>query len=172
MKPSCFNIFRGNAALLVAPALAASLLLGSAVPGVAYDVTSAAAINVDANGVILRGVDATSYANVGSPVAGLSEFTTERDGATYLFASAAARDSFVAGPEAFEPAFGGFCAVGAALGKKLDGDPSIFRIFEGKLYLFVSEDAAGVWDKDPAGTLAKANANWPAINDKTPASLE
>jgi hypothetical protein len=29
-----------------------------------------------------------------------------------------------------------------------------------------------MWDKDPAGTLAKANANWPNISDKTAASLE
>jgi YHS domain-containing protein len=165
MKPSVFTTFRRSA-------LTAAILFGSALPGLAYDLASTAAINVDADGVILRGVDATSYAAGGAPVAGSADFAAEVDGATYLFASAEARDSFVATPAAFEPAFGGFCAVGAALGKKLDGDPAIFRIFEGKLYLFVSEDAVGLWDKDPVGTLAKANANWPGISDKTPASLE
>ncbi len=152
--------------------LASAFVMGATVPALAYDVTSTAAINVDAKGVILRGVDATSYAAGGAPGAGSADFTAKVDGATYLFASAAARDSFVADPATFEPAFGGFCAVGAALGKKLDGDPAIFRNFEGKLYLFVSQEAAALWDKDPAGTLAKANANWPGIADKTPASLE
>ncbi len=161
------NTFRSNVALV-----ATALLMGTALPSLAYDVTSTAAINVDANGVILRGVDATSYAAGGAPVAGSADFAAEVEGATYLFASAASRDSFVAAPATFEPAFGGFCTVGAALGKKLDGDPAIFRNFEGKLYLFVSEDAVALWDKDPAGTLAKANANWPNISDKTPASLE
>ena len=167
MKPTFFNDFRRNAA-----GVAAALLMGAALPALAYDVTSTAAINVDANGVILRGVDATSYANGGAPVAGAADFAAEVGGATYLFASAEARDSFVAAPASFEPAFGGFCAVGAALGKKLDGDPAIFRFHEGRLYLFVSEDAVALWDKDPVGTLAKANANWPNISDKTPASLE
>ncbi len=167
MKPMFFNTFRRNAAVL-----ATALLMGAALPALAYDVTSTAAINVDADGVILRGIDATSYATGGAPVVGSADFAAEVGGATYLFASAAARESFVAAPATFEPAFGGFCAVGAALGKKLDGDPAIFRNFEGKLYLFVSEDAVAMWDKDPAGTLAKANANWPNISDKTPASLE
>lgn len=167
MKPMFLNAFRVGAATA-----ATAFLMGSALPALAYDVTSMAAINVDANGVILRGVDATSYADGAAPVAGSVDFSAEVDGATYLFSSATARDSFVAAPETFEPAFGGFCATGAALGKKLDGDPAIFRILDGKLYLFVSEDAVAVWDKDPAGTLAKANANWPGIMDKTPASLE
>lgn len=167
MTPMLSNPFR-----LGALALATAFLMGATLPALAYDVTSTAAINVDANGVILRGVDATSYAAGGAPVAGSAAFAAEVGGATYLFASAAARDSFVAAPATFEPAFGGFCAVGAALGKKLDGDPAIFRILNGKLYLFVSQDAAALWDKDPAGTLAKANANWPSISDKTPASLE
>lgn len=167
MKPMLSNPFR-----LSAFALATAVLMGATLPALAYDVTSTAAINVDASGVILRGVDATSYAASGAPVAGSADFSAEVGGATYLFASAAARDSFMAAPATFEPAFGGFCAVGAALGKKLDGDPAIFRNFEGKLYLFVSEEAVALWDKDPAGTLAKANANWPNISGKTPASLE
>jgi YHS domain-containing protein len=167
MKPMFLAVRRLGAA-----AAATAVLMGTALPALAYDVNSTAAINVDADGVILRGVDATSYAAGGAPVAGSADFTADVDGATYKFASAAARDSFVADPDAFAPAFGGFCATGAALGKKLDGDPAIFRIFEGELYLFVSEDAVAIWDKDPTGTLAKANANWPGIKDKTPASLE
>ncbi len=167
MKPMLSNPFRHSAFVL-----ATAFLVGAMLPALAYNVTSNAAINVDAKGVILRGVDATSYAAGGAPVAGSADFAAEVGGATYLFATAAARDSFVAAPATFEPAFGGFCAVGAALGKKLDGDPAIFRNFEGKLYLFVSQDAVALWDKDPIGTLAKANANWPGIADKTPASLE
>jgi len=167
MKPMRSNPLRHSTFVL-----ATAFLMGATLPALAYDVTSTAAINVDANGVILRGVDATSYAAGGAPVAGSAGFAAEVGGATYLFASAAARESFVAAPATFEPAFGGFCAVGAALGKKLDGDPEVFRTFEGKLYLFVSEDAVALWDKDPAGTLAKANANWPNISDKTPTSLE
>jgi YHS domain-containing protein len=160
----------GTARKLAAPVAAGVLAFGLATGAFAYDVNSTSAINVDADGIILRDMDATTVVT-GTPLPGLAEFSTTLDGATYLFATAAARDAFVADPGRYQPAFGAFCAVGAALGKKLDGDPEIARILDGKLYLFVSQEAVAVWDKDPAGTLAKANANWPAIKDKTPGSL-
>lgn len=161
-----------NTARRLAAAVAFAALMGSALPALAYDLNSPAAINVDAKGVILRGVDATTYATGAAPVAGSPDYAAKVGGATYHFASGASRDKFLAASATFEPAFGGFCATGAALGKKLDGDPAIFRMYEGKLYVFVSKDAVALWDKDPAGTLAKANANWPNISNKTPASLE
>jgi hypothetical protein len=167
MKPMFLNIFRSNVAVL-----ATTLLVGTALSSLAYDITVKTASNVDASGVILGGIDPTSYATGVAAVAGAEDFAAEVGGATYLFASAKARDSFVAALATFEPAFGGFCATGAALGNKPDGDPANFRNFEEQLYLFVSEDPVAIWDKDPAGTLAKANANWPNIRDKTPASLE
>jgi YHS domain-containing protein len=171
MKLNPSRVFARSAAVLAVSALVATLNFGSATVAEAYDVNSPASINVDAKGVILRGFDATSYSADSKPVAGSSEYSAAAGGATYLFSSAAARDAFAANPEKYEPAFGGFCVVGAALNKKLDGDPEIFRILDGKLYLFVSQEAVEVWDKDPAGTLAKANANWPGISDKTPSSL-
>lgn len=54
----------------------------------------------------------------------LRSFTASYDGAEYLFVSAANRDTFVSEPAEFAPAYGGFCAMGAALGKRLDGDRS------------------------------------------------
>lgn len=171
MKLSPSALLRSTAALLAIPAVVAALAIGSASGALAYDPNSTAAVNVDADGVILRNFDATSYAAGAEPVEGSSEFSATVDGATYLFATAEARDAFAADPAKYQPAFGGFCATGAALGKKLDGDPKIFRILDNVLYVFVSEEAVALWDKDPAGTLAKANENWPAISDKTPGSL-
>lgn len=140
-------------------------------PAIAYDVNSTAAINVDKNGVILRNFDPTSYSSNKAPHVGAAEYTASSEGAIYRFGSSSMRDRFIAEPAKYKPAFGGFCATGAALGKKLDGDPQIFRIYNGQLYVFVHQQAAEIWDKDPAGTLAKANANWPKIRSKTPASL-
>lgn len=55
MKPMLSNPFRHTAFVM-----ATTLLMGATLPALAYDVSSTAAINVDAMGVILRGVDATS----------------------------------------------------------------------------------------------------------------
>ncbi len=150
--------------------LAASLAFVPA-PALAYDVKSTAAVNVDKDGVILRNFDATTYGPDATPKTGIAEYTASADGAVYRFASSSARDQFAANPASYVPGFGGFCATGAAFGKKLDGDPEIFRILDGALYVFVNQKAVEVWDKDPAGTLAKAKANWPMIYDKTPESL-
>ena len=161
----------GRHTLMTCAAVLAASLAFMPASVLAYDVKSTSAVNIDKNGVILRNFDPTTYEPNATPKIGTAEFTATADGAVYHFASSSARNQFVAKPADYEPAFGGFCATGAAFGKKLDGDPEIFRILDGKLYVFVNQQAVEVWDKDPAGTLAKANANWPVIRDKTPESL-
>ena len=170
MKPNKIFAAERHTLMACVAVLAASLAFMPA-SVLAYDVKSTSAVNVDKNGVILRNFDPTTYGPNATPRIGTDEYTASAGGAVYHFASSGARDQFVANPADYEPAFGGFCATGAAFGKKLDGDPEIFRILDGKLYVFVNQQAVEVWDKDPAGTLAKANANWPVIRDKTPESL-
>ncbi len=151
--------------------LAAAALAAVAMTANAYDINSTADANVDANQVALRGFDTTSYLNVGKPTRAANEYTALFDGAIYRFVNATERDAFSANPGKFAPAYNGFCAMGAALGKKLDGDPEVYRLIEGRLYVFVSTGAALAWDKDALGNLAKADANWPRIRNKTPKEL-
>jgi YHS domain-containing protein len=160
----------------LAGSLALAISLGSAVafisaPGYAYDEASTASINVDQKGVILKGYDAVAYFTKGAPVLGSQEFSASYEGSTYLFASAANRDAFQADPARYAPQFGGFCAMGAALGKKLDVDPSQFKVVDGKLYLNVNADVFKKWATDIPGNIAQANANWPGIKDKAPKAL-
>jgi hypothetical protein len=90
---------------------------------------------------------------------------------TYRFASSANREAFLADPERYAPAYGGFCAMGVALGKKFDGDPKAWHIADGKLYLNLNPSVQKKWLEDVPGHNVKANANWPRIEDKTPKSL-
>ncbi|MET4702322.1 YHS domain-containing protein [Constrictibacter sp. MBR-5] len=140
-------------------------------PAAAYDENSKSAINVDAQGVALRGYDPVSYFNAGTPTKGREDLTAVHEGARYQFASAANREAFMKSPGQYAPSFGGFCAMGAALGKKLDGDPTIWRVVDGKLYLNVHQAASTRWQEDIPGNLVKANNNWPTIRDKSPAEL-
>ncbi len=137
----------------------------------AYDENSKAAINIDSAGVALRGIDPVAYFTAGKPTAGDKQFSAKYDGATYHFASAANRSEFEKSPAKYAPAFGGFCAMGAAMGKKLDGDPAYWRIVDGKLYLNVGAPAQKRWLEDIPGNLEKANANWPQIRGKAPKEL-
>lgn len=137
----------------------------------AYSETSTKAINVDTAGVAIHGYDPVAYFTVGKPTPGNAQFTAKHDGATYRFASAANRDAFLKEPAKYAPAFGGFCAMGAALDKKLDGDPKLWRIVDGKLYLNVGEPAQKRWLEDVPGNIKKAESNWPKIKDKAPKDL-
>jgi YHS domain-containing protein len=137
----------------------------------AYDTESTSAINIADDAVILKGYDAVAYFTTGKPTAGSAKFTAEHGGATYQFASAANLEAFQANPANYVPQYGGFCAMGAALGKKLDVDPTQFKIVEGKLYLNVNADVFKKWSEDVPGNIAAAELNWPLIKDKTPGSL-
>jgi len=156
-----------SAALLLALAGAAGLPSTA----FAYDTASVASINVQADTVILHGYDPVAYFTVGKPTQGSATFTAKHGGATYRFASEANLKAFQAKPEMYVPQFGGFCAMGAALGKKLDVDPAQFKIVDGKLYLNVNADVFKKWAENIASNIASANANWPAIKDKAPSSL-
>ena len=137
----------------------------------AYDENSPAAINVDAKGVALKGIDPVSYFDGNAPVQGKPGFSATHDGATYHFASAANRDKFKAQPARYAPQFGGFCAMGVALGRKLDVDPNAFKVVDGKLYLNVNKDVQKRWLDDVPGNIATAEKGWPALKDKVPKGL-
>ncbi len=137
----------------------------------AYDITSKAAVNVTASRIALQSYDPVSYHTVGKPVLGQEKFTAEHDGAIYRFSSAENLKTFQSNPAKYAPLHGGFCQQGAAGGRKLDGDPNIFRVADGKLALFSYKAALDGFLKDPVGQAAKANDNWSKIQDKTPREL-
>lgn len=153
-------LFAGASALALAPTAA-----------LAYDENSTAALNVDAQGVAVKGYDVVAYFQDGAARPGQAGYSAQHGGATYWFASAAHRDAFKANPAHYLPQFGGFCAMGVALDRKLDGDPNAWRVVDNKLYLNVNKDVQKKWLEDVPGHLKKAHAAWPAIQNKAPKDL-
>jgi YHS domain-containing protein len=137
----------------------------------AYDEKSTSAINVDSKGVAVKGYDVVAYFTAAQPTQGQAEFHAAFNGATYWFSSAADRDAFKQKPARFIPQFGGFCAMGVALDKKLDGDPTAWRIVDDKLYLNVNKDVQKKWLEEVPGNLVKAGQSWPVIKNKAPQTL-
>jgi YHS domain-containing protein len=137
----------------------------------AYDESSTSAVNVDAKGIGLRGHDPVAYFTAGAPTLGNSAHAAKHNGVTFHFASAANRAAFVADPAKYAPQYGGFCAMGVVLEKKLDGDPEAWHIADGKLYLNVNKDVQKKWLQDVSGNNKKADQIWPSIRNKTPKSL-
>jgi len=136
----------------------------------AFEQGSISAINVEAGNVILHGYDSVAYF-AGTATQGEAQFSVEYQGVSYRFASAENMKTFQASPAQYVPQYGGFCALGTALGKKLDVDPTQFRVVDGKLYLNLNADVFKKWAEDVPGNIAKADANWPSIKSQAPSAL-
>jgi YHS domain-containing protein len=115
-------------------------------------------------GVALRGKDSVALAMGLGVVDGFGKFTHVHDGVAYYFASQEAKETFAANPSAYMPQYGGFCAFGVAIGKKLDANPRLADIVDGKLYVFLNEFAFSKYKEDVAGTLAKAEKQWRSMH--------
>ncbi len=113
--------------------------------------------------VAIRGYDPVAYFVAGEPVKGDAAFSAEHLDATWHFASAENRDLFVADPERYVPAYGGWCAYGMAMGGKVPIDPSAWKIVDGTLYLNVNQKVQGWWEDDIPGFIAKADNNWTTV---------
>jgi YHS domain-containing protein len=119
---------------------------------------------VDGHGVAFRGNDLVAIVKGLGVVPGQASYTHVNDGVAYYFASQEAMKQFAANPEKFMPQYGGYCALGVALGKKLDGSPRFADIVDGRLYVFLNAAVFEAYGKDKAGILAKAARNWPGIH--------
>ncbi len=85
------------------------------------------------------------------------------NGAIFAFASAANRDRFAADPAAFAPQYDGHCAYGVAKGGKVPGNPDLWRIVDGKLYLNITQNVVGFWEEDIPSNISLAEGNWPGL---------
>lgn len=128
-------------------------------------------INVDEQGVALRGYDPIAYFEQKTAVQGQPEFNFAWNKAQWHFASAENRDKFAQNPEKYAPANGGFCTFGVVLAKKLDGDPEVWSLLKDRLYVFLNEEVKEKFLQDVGGNLDKIQTNWPKIEDKSPEEL-
>ncbi len=119
----------------------------------------------------VQGYDVVSYQTGKRPIRGNGHFVAVYDGAAYQFSSADNQKLFENDPEKYIPAYGGYCAFGASVGKKFIGDPEVWRIVDGKLYLNLDTRIQAEWLKDVPGRIKTADAQWGEIKNANPASL-
>lgn len=114
-------------------------------------------------GTALGGYDAVAYHTTGQAVRGSEAITLSYQGAAWRFASEENRRLFEADPEAYAPEYGGHCAWAAAQGYLAQGDPQVWRIVDGRLFLNASQGINRRWLRDVPGFIRQADANWPAL---------
>ena len=119
----------------------------------------------------VQGYDVVSYQTGKRPVRGNGNFVATHKGAAYQFASKANLATFEGNPAKYVPAYGGYCALGVSVDKKFIGDPEVWRIVDGTLYLNLDTGIQAEWLKDVPGRIKTADAKWKQIKNKPPASL-
>lgn len=118
------------------------------------------------DGLALQGYDAVAYFQKGEPVKGKPEFAAEWSGATFRFASDENRKMFQAAPEKYAPQYGGHCAYAAGKGYLAKGDPTAWKIVDGKLYVNYNQDVQKLWTADQAKFIELGDKNWPGLASK------
>jgi YHS domain-containing protein len=126
---------------------------------------AAQAVNTDKSGIAIGGYDPVAYFTQTKALKGTPQITASHGTATYYFASTANRDAFLANPDKYAPVYGGYCAYGVAHGHKVSVDPEAFRVVDDKLYLNYSKGVQQRWIADIPGNIAKADSNWPKLED-------
>ncbi|WP_027468726.1 YHS domain-containing (seleno)protein [Deefgea rivuli] len=151
--------------------LAATLLISAPVTVLAFDANSSRPVNVNEKGVALRGFDPMSYFTGKGPMMGSDDYKFVFEGATYWFASAENLAKFKANPTQYAPKFGAFCAMGIAKDKKIDSDPTAWRIVDGYLFVLQSKEVQKNWLVDVSGNLKVATVSWNTIKNIAPKGL-
>ena len=111
--------------------------------------------------VALKGHDTVAYFTESKAVKGAKDIAYDWDDARYQFSSAKNRQMFSSNPDRYSPQFDGLCATGLAMGMKAEADPNVWKIVEGKLYVFSSPQALEMAEKDP-NILARSHTAWKA----------
>ena len=122
-------------------------------------------MNADENDVAISCYDTVSYFTDGKPTHGSAQYTATYKNAIYQFSSAENRNKFRANPEYYAPQYGGFCAMGVALEKKLTVDPTAWYIENNKLYLNLNKAVQKKWLTDVPGYVETSEHNWPEIKN-------
>jgi len=132
---------------------------------------AASASDVEHSTVGVGGYDLVSYHVGEKPVRGNGNHLVVHDGVTYLFQSEENKERFERDPERYVPAYGGYCAYGVSVGKKFHGDPDVWEVVDGRLYLNLDNEIKGLWVKDIPGHIRKADAQWKEIEGVPAADL-
>ncbi|MBD2841961.1 YHS domain-containing (seleno)protein [Erythrobacter rubeus] len=123
-------------------------------------------VGVEGSNIAVSGYDTVSYfQGDGVPVKGSADYKVNHNGAVWYFANQANADAFKANPAAYAPKYGGHCAWAMSRGALAPGDPTLYKIVDGDLYLNFNPNVQKTWLADIDGFIAKSDPAWTKIPD-------
>ena len=116
--------------------------------------------SLSTNKIALKGYDVITYREEGIPVKGKKSYFHQWKEMIWYFSKKENLAKFKDNPERYVPQYQGCCAVALANGKVVEGDPTIFKIHERKLFLFHNEKARDIWDDNPTTYIERADQGY------------
>lgn len=114
-------------------------------------------------GVAIGGYDAVAFFERGAAEPGRRSHAVMWKGVVWRFASARNQALFEANPRAYAPAFGGYCAYAMSQGLLHDGNPKLWAIVDGELFLLNNRRVQLLWQADTVQLIADGRRHWPAV---------
>ena len=114
----------------------------------------------DESRLVLRGYDVVAYGTLGRAVPGMPQFSATYEGSTYLFSSAEHRAAFVREPVRYQPAYHGFDATGIVFAIPEPADPTVWRVANGRVYLFADGASKAAFELDLEQNIVLADRYW------------
>ncbi len=121
-----------------------------------------------ATGYAIAGYDPLSYFTLGKATLGHSKFEYVWNGTVWKFQNEGNRDAFMRHPEVYAPHFAGYDPYALAKGYPVEGLPTVWRIWENRLYFFHNVVNKHLWAEDPQDYEMKAKENWQRIRLSIP----
>jgi hypothetical protein len=137
-------------------------LLGAVASGVAGlgAATTERIVTDRHTGLAISGYDPVAYFADAAARHGRPEIEARFAGAAWRFRNLGNRAAFLAHPETYMPAFGGYDPTGIARGAAVAGHPEVWLIVGERLYLFHNERTRAAFAADPKQFVTTAERQW------------
>jgi hypothetical protein len=114
-------------------------------------------------GLAIAGYDPVAFYTDGKPVLGNPDFEFAYGGAVWRFCNVGDREAFAARPDVYMPQFGGYDPLGVANGVAVAGNPSLWLITGGHLFLFYDRKRLETFSADSERITGAAERRWPQV---------
>ena len=114
-------------------------------------------------GLAIGGYDPVAFFTDGKPLVGKPDFELAYGGTVWRFANVGDRAAFAEQPDVYMPQFGGYDPVGVANGVAVAGNPNLWLITGGKLFLFYDRSRLAAFSADPEHIIGSADRKWAQV---------
>jgi YHS domain-containing protein len=110
--------------------------------------------------LMLGGRDVVSYFRPGTPVKGTRAQRSEYERVAFYFAGAENRTLFDANPQAYIPAYHGYCAMSMTGVVPVPADPEQWLVWQGRVFLFEHAAAKASFEAGLETHVERADRQW------------